>query len=393
MSGQLLKVGDKITMRPNDLQGLFTSLSHKGYRLLGPILKDGAIVYDDISSLSEMPRGWTEKQDAAIYRLKKRNDEAYFGYTLGPQSWKKYLYPSSRRLFAAEKDKSGFKVIEEKAKAEKLAFIGVRPCEISAIKVLDKVLENGPFKDNTYVKKRTNTFILAVNCAHAGGTCFCVSTKTGPKATANFDLALTEVLNDDRHVFVIEIGSDSGAEVVSSISAKKSSANDIAAADKVSIEAAQKMGRSLDISGIKELINRNFDNPRWDNAAKRCLSCGNCTMVCPTCFCTSVQDVTDLSGKQAERWQNWDSCYMVDFSYIHGGSIRPSVKARYRQWASHKMGYWLDQFDTLGCIGCGRCITWCPAAIDITEEVTAIRDSERKQVVVTSVKERKDANN
>jgi sulfhydrogenase subunit beta (sulfur reductase) len=137
------------------------------------------------------------------------------------------------------------------------------------------------------------------------------------------------------------------------------------------------MGRTLDTADIKALLYRNYEHPRWDNAAARCLTCGNCTMVCPTCFCTTVEDVTDLKGEHAERWQKWDSCFTMDFSYIHGGIIRSSPKARYRQWMTHKLATWIDQFGTSGCVGCGRCITWCPVAIDITEEVRAIRESER----------------
>ena len=124
---------------------------------------------------------------------------------------------------------------------------------------------------------------------------------------------------------------------------------------------------------IKELLYRNLEHPRWEDVARRCLSCTNCTLVCPTCFCTTVEDATDLSGGHAERRRRWDSCFSMDFSYIHGGYIRPSVKARYRQWMTHKLATWIDQFGTSGCVGCGRCITWCPVGIDITAEVKAIR--------------------
>ncbi len=135
------------------------------------------------------------------------------------------------------------------------------------------------------------------------------------------------------------------------------------------------MGRSMDTSGIKELLYRNLDHPCWENVASRCLTCANCTMVCPTCFCAAVEDTTDLTGERAERWRRWDSCFTMDFSYIAGGSVRSSPKARYRQWMTHKLASWIDQFGTSGCVGCGRCITWCPVGIDITEEVRAIRET------------------
>ena len=133
------------------------------------------------------------------------------------------------------------------------------------------------------------------------------------------------------------------------------------------------MGRSLDTDGLKELLQGNPNHPRWDDVAARCLTCANCTMVCPTCFCTTVEDHTDLTGADRRAGRKWDSCFTLDFSYIHGGSVRNRSKSRYRQWMTHKLASWIDQFGTSGCVGCGRCITWCPVGIDITAEVAAIR--------------------
>jgi formate hydrogenlyase subunit 6/NADH:ubiquinone oxidoreductase subunit I len=133
------------------------------------------------------------------------------------------------------------------------------------------------------------------------------------------------------------------------------------------------MGRSLDTVGLKDLLYSSADSPVWDDVAQRCLACGNCTAVCPTCFCTTVEDVSDLTGDHVQRDRVWDSCFNADFSYLHGGSVRESTRSRYRQWMTHKLGSWHDQFGMSGCVGCGRCVTWCPAAIDITEEAAALR--------------------
>jgi len=198
---------------------------------------------------------------------------------------------------------------------------------------------------------------------------------TGPKATFGYDLALTEVLENGSHFFVLDVGSERGNSVIESITNQTATEAQSRAADHVS--DAVEVRKTLDTNGIKELLYRNYDNPRWIQVADRCLTCGNCTLVCPTCFCSDVYDVTDLTGRHAERWRKWDSCFTVDFSYIHGGSIRPSPMSRYRQWMTHKLGTWIDQFGTSGCVGCGRCITWCPVGIDITEEARAIRESEK----------------
>jgi ferredoxin len=277
-------------------------------------------------------------------------------------------------LWQAKRDSSGFQILEESPQAPQYAFIGVRSCELHAIAIQDKVFMGGPHVDPSYQSRRKNTFIIAVNCGQAGGTCFCASMQTGPKTTFGFDLALTEVIEADRHYFVAEVGTELGAQILHEVPHQDCSPEDKVKAEQITAKTAEQMGRTLDTTDIKELLYRNYDHPRWDHVAARCLTCGNCTMVCPTCFCTTVEDTTDLTGEHAERWQKWDSCFTMDFSYIHGGSVRSTAKSRYRQWMTHKLATWIDQFGTSGCVGCGRCITWCPVAIDITEEVRAIRE-------------------
>jgi ferredoxin len=202
--------------------------------------------------------------------------------------------------------------------------------------------------------------------------------KTGPKVEAGFDLALTEIVTDaNRHYFTVETGTEAGAEVLSKLPCRAATAEEKWAAAEAVRNTAGQMGRTLETGNLKELLYRNYENRRWDEAASRCLTCANCTLVCPTCFCSTVEDTTDVTGEHAERWRKWDSCFTMDFSYLAGaGSIRPSVKSRYRQWMTHKLATWKDQFGMSGCVGCGRCISWCPVAIDLTEEVRAIRDSE-----------------
>ncbi|MGB3904623.1 MAG: 4Fe-4S dicluster domain-containing protein, partial [Anaerolineae bacterium] len=249
-----------------------------------------------------------------------------------------------------------------------------------AIHIQNRVFLESPHTDPVYKARRDHLFVVAVNCGQAGGTCFCVSMETGPEATFGFDLALTEVLEDEGHYFLAEVGSERGAEVLAEVEHREATADEEQAAENVVAKAAAQMGRNMDTTDIKGLLYGNYEHPRWDEVANRCLTCGNCTLVCPTCFCTTVEDVTDLKGEQAERWRRWDSCFTMDFSYIHGGSIRGTASARYRQWMTHKLGTWIDQFGTSGCVGCGRCITWCPVGIDITEEVRAIRASEQALV-------------
>jgi sulfhydrogenase subunit beta (sulfur reductase) len=376
MGENILPIKDRVTIGRSNIQVLLDELVRKGYKVIGPTLRDGAIIYDELNSIGDLPLGWTDEQNGGFYRLKKRSDAALFGYAVGPHSWKKFLHPPLQRLWSAKRTETGLQFIPEESEPKRFAFIGVRSCELKAIAIQDRVFKEGQYVDNRYASRRDSTFIVAINCGQAGGTCFCVSMNAGPKAEDGFDLALTEVIEDARHYFVVEIGTEKGAEILGAIPSEKAGPEEIKAAGEVVAQTAQQMGRTMPATNIKELLYRNYEHPRWEEVANRCLTCGNCTLVCPTCFCTTVYEVDDLKGENTERWQRWDSCFTMDFSYIHGGSVRTSAKSRYRQWMTHKLATWFDQFGTSGCVGCGRCITWCPVGIDITEEVRAIQQEE-----------------
>jgi formate hydrogenlyase subunit 6/NADH:ubiquinone oxidoreductase subunit I len=356
------------------LDQLLEALERRGYTLVGPTVRDRAIVLDEIASTEALPAGWTDVQEGGTYRLERRDDGALFGHNAGPNSWKSFLFPSELRIWTARRGAGGgLEVSEDDSPPPRYAFIGVRSCDLHAIAVQDRVFMEGGYVDEDYRARREGAFIVAVNCGQAAATCFCVSMDTGPKATAGFDLALTEVLEDGRHAFTVEVGTERGAEVLAELPHRDAEPGELEAAERAIANAAAGQTRAIETDGIKELLYRNREHPRWDDVADRCLTCGNCTMVCPTCFCHTVEDVTDLAGEEAERTRLWDSCFTLDHSYIHGGSVHASTKARYRQWMTHKLATWIDQYGTSGCVGCGRCIAWCPVAIDITEEAAEIR--------------------
>jgi sulfhydrogenase subunit beta (sulfur reductase) len=366
----------KATLTRDGLQALLDALRRRGYRVVGPTLRDHAIVYDDILSLADLPEGWTDEQDGGRYRLTERADGALFGYAVGPHSWKRFLHPPMQRLWRAAHDGDDVSVAPEPVAPERFAFIGVRACELHAIAIQDRVFLGGAYIDPRYQARREGAFLVAVNCSKAGGTCFCASMGTGPKADAGFDLALTEINAEADHRFVVEAGTAEGRDLLVELPHRTATTEEVGAAEAVVARTAVSMGREIEADGLRDLLMRNLEHARWDDAAERCLSCGNCTMVCPTCFCTTVEDASDLHGTETTRSQRWDSCFTMDFSYIHGGNVRASPRSRYRQWMTHKLATWHDQFGSSGCVGCGRCITWCPVGIDITEEARAIRESE-----------------
>lgn len=383
-------------------------LAADGYEVIGPRLDQEAIVYGPIRSTRDLPVGWTDRQAPGSYRLQKRDDEAYFGFAVGPHSWKKYLFPSSLTLWKATRTEDGFEVDDPAPEPPRRAFLGVRACELQGIYVQDLVFLDRAesYTDPYYAKARERVFLIAVECEHPAESCFCTSMGTGPavsdehprpnfhdmvkdpsgriplpeakpvraKATERpyYDLVLTEL--DD--AFVVRAGSDAGRDFLNRLRLETAAAAEREEAARRVRQAAEGMNRKVDITDLRNLLHRNQEHPRWDDAASRCLSCTNCTLVCPTCFCSGVADATDVSLEHAERVRSWDSCFNPDFAQVHGGNFRPSIRGRYRQWLTHKFASWHDQFGLSGCVGCGRCITWCPVGIDVTEEITTIRSAD-----------------
>jgi sulfhydrogenase subunit beta (sulfur reductase) len=258
--------------------------------------------------------------------------------------------------------------------APRYAFLGARSCDLHAIEIQDRTFLYGPFVDPHYRACREGAFVIAVNCSTAARTCFCTSMQTGPGAERGFDLALTELAE----TFVVEVATPRGADLLAGLPCREATGEDLGAAARVVRDTAASITRRLETRDPPELLYNNLGHPRWDDVAKRCLSCTNCTMVCPTCFCHCLEEVPDLDGQRAGRVRLWDSCFNPAHGHMAGGLVRPDIRSRYRQWLTHKLASWIDQYGVSGCVGCGRCLTWCPVAIDLTEEVAAIRGSDDK---------------
>jgi sulfhydrogenase subunit beta (sulfur reductase) len=361
------------------LDALLAALWAREYTVIGPTVRSQSLVYDELRSAADLPAGWVDEQEGGTFRLRRTDDEALFAHTVGHDSLKRFLFPPHLSIWRARRGADGALEVQEPEPPPRYAFLGVRSCDLHAVAIQDRVFMGDRYVDADYEARRRDAFFVAVNCGRAGGTCFCTSMGTGPRVTNGYDLALTEVLDGDGHRFVVEVGSERGAEVLADLDHRAAVANEAAAPDAAAARAAASMGRTLDVEDIRDLLQANAEHPRWDEVADRCLSCGNCTMVCPTCFCSTVEDTTDLAGGETEHARLWDSCFTLGHSYVHGGSVRQSGRSRYRQWMTHKLSTWIDQFGTSGCVGCGRCITWCPVAIDITEETAAIRASDLRE--------------
>jgi sulfhydrogenase subunit beta (sulfur reductase) len=368
------------------LSALVTALQEAGYRTIGPTVGDGAIIWSDLASAQSLPRGWHDHQQPGSYRLERSGDEAVFAWAVGPQSLKAQVFPARATLWRAQpggaqpggaghdRHQPGTpEPVAESGDERPLAVVGARPCELAGLNVLGGSLAGDPM----YSRRRASMFVVVAECGSPSGTCFCLSMGTGPGVDSGFDLALTELLDGEGHRFLVRSGSARGSEIAAALPGRPVEKADEDERSGVLEGARSHMGRALDTDGLPALLARNIESPRWDEVADRCLACGNCTLVCPTCFCSTVEDVSDLSGT-VERRRTWSSCFELAHSYMHGGPVRQSNRSRYRQWMTHKLSTWWDQFGTSGCVGCGRCITWCPVGIDITEEAARIRADEAK---------------
>jgi ferredoxin len=378
MVANQLPVNSFARIDKHKFQALVDVLHAQGYRTIAPQVVDEAIMYRELDSAEQLPKGYVDRQDGGSYRLDKVDGEAHFDYVVGPESLKKYLFPPREALLESIRRNGKWEMTPPEIDAPPLAVIGVRSCDLHALAIQDRVFLGGPYVDPGYQARRRNLFLVAVNCRRAAATCFCHSMNTGPAVEGGFDLALTE------------LDTTKGSEILAATEWTACTIQEVEEAKNVSAALLQQMRardgcqreapaadepreRCLDTNNIHDLLLTNLEHPRWAEVAERCLSCANCTMVCPTCFCASVDDVSDLTGDHVRRERSWDSCFTAEHSYTNTGNVRKTTASRYRQWLTHKLATWIDQFDTSGCVGCGRCITWCPVGIDLTEEVAAIR--------------------
>jgi ferredoxin len=355
---------------PRDgLQKLIQALRDEGYETFGPLVRHGAVATGPVDNVDQLPLGWLSEQDGGSYRLVEAGHERFFDVTPGADGWKRYLFPPRQALFGLTAQNGTWRAEVPNPEASKRALIGVRPCELAAIQMQDRIFLRPPYGDPAYQARRENLLLVVVNCLHPGDTCFCASLGTGPKAEAGYDLCLTEL--DES--FLVEIGSPKGAALASAIGAQPASDEGRRAAEDGLAYARDHMGRQLDAKDLPQRMLSNLEHPHWDEVAKRCLGCGSCALVCPTCFCWEAEENLVVGEGQQGRVRVWDTCFNPNHSYHAGGGTRQTVRARYRQWLTHKLGSWVQQFGALGCVGCGRCITWCPAGIDLTLDTKAFQ--------------------
>lgn len=368
---------DNYFFQSDQLQLLLDTLQRAGFICIGPQVRDGAIIFDRITSVEQLPRGIRDEQAPGSYSLKPDASTKYFDWANGPQAIKPLLFSPREKLWLSQRSADGqisFETAEPEL--EPLAIIGARACDVAAMKIQDQHFLQQQYVDPYYQARRKNLLIVAVNCSHPADTCFCHSTGDGPFVDDSIDSGADIVLTELQHGFLISTGTDQGEKILLNLSLQDSTKEQLAESESIAANAANQK-RQLPAIDISSQLMKELDNDAWHNIAARCLSCGNCTLVCPTCFCHSENDVAELDGKTSSHYRDWDSCFSQGHSYIHGITIRSETSQRYRQWLTHKFSSWHDQYGRSGCVGCGRCITWCPAGIDVTESITQLVERRR----------------
>jgi ferredoxin len=358
-------------MTSDDLARLVGALCAEFDEVIAPVLVDGVIRLAPIESPADIPIGAMDDQRPGSYRTATAGGAHRFSYAVGPDSLKALVHPPRVPVWTTTRDDSGAVAVSvAPTRPVRRAVLGARACDLAGLERLGHTQLDGPHPDLHHAAARGALFVIGVDCSRPAPTCFCESTGTGPFVDGGADLSMTEVDGDDGVHYVLRAGSDSGRQFAESLGLRPAERDEVADAERAR-RSVHTTGRAMPADAAS-IVLADLEHPRWDDVAARCLTCGNCTAVCPTCFCTDTDDRIDLDGHTAHRDRVWDTCFSLEYSHLGPGPVRSSARSRYRQWLTHKLGTWHDQFGESGCVGCGRCITWCPVGIDLTAEVEAL---------------------
>ncbi|MBS7611619.1 4Fe-4S dicluster domain-containing protein [Candidatus Bathyarchaeota archaeon] len=323
----------------NDLQRLLDEFTKHGYTVYGPIVKGKSWVFSKVSSIRELDLNYTR--------------------TILPP--KKLLHPVKNRIFDFKLN-DGFEVFES-CNVKNIVIFGIHPCDLRAIEKLDEFFSQHP-EDVCYEARRKRTLIVGLTCNAVDEKCFCNSLGTGPEASTGFDILITQISDG---FFLVEVGSSKGLDILKTLDLAEAKPEHFEAKRKHIEHLKSSFTKTADFEGLATLAKDKLDHKIWVETAERCLSCGNCSMVCPVCYCFDLYDSLDLTLKEGVRIMELDSCQLLEYAEVAlGGNFRKERSQRLRHWLLCKFGAAGGSTYT-SCIGCGRCIVYCPANIDLTE--------------------------
>jgi ferredoxin len=350
----------------SDLQKLLDGIVQSGYQILGPVVKDGAVQFLGVTDATQLVSGLTNVQKPGHYRLETSAGKRLFDWNHGPQGLKPLCFAPHEVLWVEQKEPLSFTT--RLPDVEPTAVLGVRACDLSALAIQDRHFLHAGGADPHYQQRREQLLLIGVDCTHSAESCFCASTGDGPSVEQGYDIGLSEL--DDG--FLLWSANDKGKAVLDRVSLAAAQSEQLTQMGDQTQQAARQQQRKLAKPEELARLYQRLEHAHWQQLADRCLGCGNCTAVCPTCFCYDTQHEVSLDGKSAQNVRQWDSCFSANHSSMGGFKVRGDILSRYRQWLTHKLAGWQEQQGRIGCTGCGRCITWCPVGIDLTKETETI---------------------
>ncbi len=309
-----------------------------------------------------------KKEDNVLFTPLGPGDEPFFAYLNSKNAPKNVFFPHTETMMKYTRTPQGMVFSSEVNKADQSVWFGVRPCDAHSFVVLDKLFDQEKYRDQYYIAKRQNTTVITLACVEPPyATCFCTSVDGEPVSSEGADILLTDIGDD----YLVEFVTEKGAKLAGYFGDTKADAEAEAKKNELAAKAKEAIKSKIPAHEVKPILDKNFDHPFWDTIHAKCLACGTCTYLCPTCHCFDISD--EVMGSDGIRLRSWDSCMFPLFTKeTSGHNPRPSQKERWRQRTMHKFKYYIDMFNTIGCVGCGRCVMYCPVNLDIRKVVEDI---------------------
>ena len=308
-------------------------------------------------------------EDNVLFKALEKGMEPLVDYSNTRNAPKNFFFPKTETMMRYMRTERGMELSGEEEEAKEAVLFGARPCDVRSFVLLDYLFDQEKYRDSYYIDKREKTTIISLACIHPPySTCFCTSVGGHPMSEEGADVLLTDIGDNYLAEFITPKG-EKLLEKMGDLPAADGSADE---KKKALSESAEKEIKShIPGKEIKPWLDDNFEHPFWDTIHQSCLACGTCTYLCPTCHCFDISD--EVKGSDGKRIRTWDSCmYWLFTKETSGHNPRTSQKQRWRQRLMHKFKYFVDNFDEIACVGCGRCVRYCPVNIDIRKIVTDI---------------------
>ncbi|MGD0276344.1 MAG: 4Fe-4S dicluster domain-containing protein [Syntrophales bacterium] len=309
-----------------------------------------------------------KQEGQVLFKALEKGEEPLVRYANSKNAPKNFFFPHTELMMKYTRTPKGMTFKEKGPEAPEAVLFGVRPCDARSLVLLDRLFDQEKYRDNYYIERRARITVISMACVHPPyATCFCTSVDGAPVSSDGADILITDVEDN----YLVEFLSEKGQKYLSYFGNAAADEAAVARKEEIARQAASEIKSHIPAKEIKPILDVNFEHPFWNTIHQKCLACGTCTFLCPTCHCFDISD--EVKGADGIRIRNWDSCMFPLFTLeTSGHNPRTTQKERWRQRAMHKFKYYVDNFNAIACVGCGRCVMYCPVNIDIRKIVTDI---------------------